>query len=239
MLRILTIANLLVGTILYLATLLVAVISFREKERRAAFFSLLGFAFNCLFWTALILFQLFPLIRAINFLILSGLFAFVIVSWLKFFPTSATLQVDFSKILPFDERDHMFSRNALKFDEAHKKIYYQLHPEFYQIDLSIHAKPELGEPGSTYYHPYFSPTFVAAFSFLSRIKPLTKGNPDPQQKKLNHLRLNPPFRNLPSITGQRMSALPCSSNITSTATMVATQSIGGNRLFATTGQPLL
>lgn len=188
MLTILTVVNLVVGAAISLGALLAAVISFREAERRAAVLSLLGFILNGLFWSALmslLLRQGSTAIKTVNLLVLAGILTFALVSWLKFSPESEDLPAE-SNTVRYDERDHMFSRNALKFNQEHGKTYYaHLHPELRQVDAAIHAKPELGEPGSTYYHPYFSPTFVAAFSFLSRIRPLTMRNPAPQKTKVD------------------------------------------------------
>ncbi len=196
MLTILTAINLAVGTAIALLALLATVSSFREKERRAGFISLLGFLLNCLSWTGFILLQSYPLIRALNLLVLAGLLVFALVSWLRFSPRPTSSPAA-TKITPYDERDHMFSRNALKFDEEHKKIYYdQLHPELRQIDAAIHARPELGEPGAAFYHPYYSPAFVAAFSFLSRLKPLTVGSPAQEKTKVDPEKMKDAIRKL-------------------------------------------
>lgn len=196
MLTILTAIDLAMGTAIALLALLAIVSSFREKERRAGFISLLGFFLNCLLWAALVLLQSYPLIRVANLLVLAGLLVFALVSWLRFFPRPRSSSAA-TEITTYDERDHMFSRNALKFDEEHKKIYYdQLHPELRQIDAAIQARPELGEPGSTFYHPYYSPAFVAAFSFLSRLKPLAAGNPAQEKTKVDPHQMKAAIRKL-------------------------------------------
>ncbi|MGC8893023.1 MAG: reductive dehalogenase [Candidatus Saccharicenans sp.] len=126
---------------------------------------------------------------------LATLLVFAIISALKFFP--AAPQPALSSIIPYDERDHMFSRNALKFDPEHKKIYYEtLHPEFLEVDTAIQAKPELGEPGGAFYDPYYSPAFVGGFSFLERLKPLTTGKPAARQAALDPFTLKKAIRTL-------------------------------------------
>jgi len=104
---------------------------------------------------------------------LLGLFAFI--SLLKFHPPRKTRNL--SAALPFDERDHMFSRNSLQFHPELAKKYYKDHPEKESEDKKIQMKPELGEPGHLYYDPYYSPFFTASEKYLHRIIPVSKREP--------------------------------------------------------------
>ncbi|MGB9906147.1 MAG: reductive dehalogenase [Candidatus Saccharicenans sp.] len=187
------ILNIVSGTIIALGALLAFVTSLGEGEKRAAALSFTGLILNCLLWTAFILFHYFPVVRIANIIVLVALLVFTVISALKFFP--AAPQPELHSIMPYDERDHMFSRNALKFDPAHKKIYYEtLHPEFLEVDTAIHAKPELGEPGGAFYAHYYSPAFVAGFSFLERLKPLTAGKPAQYKAAVDSIHLKKAIR---------------------------------------------
>jgi ferredoxin len=189
------ILNIVSGTIITLGALLALATSLREGEKRAAALSFVGLILNCLLWTAFILFHYFPVIRIANIIVLVALLVLAVISALKFFP--AAPQPELHSIILYDERDHMFSRNALKFDPEHKKIYYEtLHPELLKIDASIQAKPDLGEPGATYYDPLYSPAFVAVFSFLERLKPLTAGKTAQSKDLVDPIQLKQAIRTL-------------------------------------------
>jgi len=168
---------------LTLTLVLLLITSIREKEIRALSFSFVFLIGNTGMWLFFI-FKNQPWVQVSNLviLILLGLFAFI--SLLKFHPPRKTRNL--SAALPFDERDHMFSRNSLQFHPELAKKYYKDHPEKESEDKKIQMKPELGEPGHLYYDPYYSPFFTASEKYLHRIIPVSKREPVKEKKTVNN-----------------------------------------------------
>jgi hypothetical protein len=154
--------------------------SWREGEKRAAWIATLLLLGNGLLWGMLIRQRHAAAVQAGNALLLGLLIVFIALSLLKYFPPRP-LAPDREKIERFDERDHMFSRNQLKFHPDLAGTYYAQHPRFRPLDEKIHARPELGLPGHLYYDALFSPAFAAAFSFLERIRTAACGEVNPQR----------------------------------------------------------
>jgi reductive dehalogenase len=161
------------GLLLLLAT------SWREKERRASLLAALFFVVNTLLWAFFVAHSSWPAVRVASgaafLLFLAGL----IVSFIRTFSRQSIIEPNGHSIRPYDERDHMFSRNELKFHPELARRYYQVHPERKGTDRAIHSKPEIGQPGQVYHHPLLSPAFEAAFDYLDRIRPATKGQAEP------------------------------------------------------------
>lgn len=74
------------------------------------------------------------------------------------------------------ERDTMFARNALQFDDEHYKLYYSMHPDKEKIDKRIHKMKELGEPGSKYYDYLLTNISSATFIVNGKIAPIFRNN---------------------------------------------------------------
>jgi len=170
-----------------LLIILFMVSSILEKEWRAAFISLLIFGFNSGWWFFLILAWKISWVFLLNHFVLLIVAVFGAVTLFKFFPQS--YDRDLSQIKKYDERDHMFSRNSLQFQKDRANLYYANHPEKRAIDLNIHKKPELGEPGGSFYDKDYSPWFEAAFRFLKLIRVGTYGKPSPEKQPLKKKKL--------------------------------------------------
>ena len=145
---------------------------FREKEIRAAVISLFFFILNLFFWvlflTALKTFQ------ALNIFIISLLVLFGLISLIKYFPHKIGNR-DTSKAQQYDERDNMFARNNIQHYPQLMETYYSIHPENRSIDRQIHKKPEFGKKEQVYHDPYTAPCYEAAFEYLEKSIPLSKG----------------------------------------------------------------
>lgn len=167
--------------------MLFLVSSLLEKEQRATFISLTGVVVNSGLWIALHLFMHLKWVLFLNLALLILLVIFVIVSLIKFFPS--VNQRDLSAVQPFDERDHMFSRNNLKFHPQLAEKYYTAHPEKKEIDEKIHSKPELEEPGRVFYDSYYTRFFDAVFYHLEQTRSAARGEAFVEKKKINNEKL--------------------------------------------------
>ena len=168
--------------------------SFKEKETRATVISLLGLLVNSSLWSLLILFHRIEILSTLNILLFAFIGVFILISTVKWFPV---LQIrDTSSAIKYDERDYMFSRNALKGHPELMKRYYEAHPEKHAIDSKIHQKPEIGEKGATYYNESYSPVFDAAFAFLQNTRHASTGNKASEKKKLDPEKMSKLLKNL-------------------------------------------
>lgn len=171
-------AALLTG--LFLLALITA--SVREREYRGAGISLVLFLTNGALWGFFIGFPVTGTTALINKVVLGAFGALGILSLLRFFPSPVPPR-DLTHLDPYDERDHMFSRNHLQFTPELAKEYYGARPEREAIDRRIHRQPELGEPGSQYHDPAAGQVFHAAFDYLHRSIPLARGEPPGDAEK--------------------------------------------------------
>jgi reductive dehalogenase len=160
--------------------LLFAVTSWREGEKRALWIAILLLPANALFWTLLIVFRHQAVLRTANAAILGLAAVFALFSLSKYFPLEAAAP-DPGSIERFDERDHMFSRNQLKFHPQLAADYYGQKPHFRAGDEKLHARPELGQPGHAYDDPLHTPVFAAAFSYLERTRDAACGEVNPRR----------------------------------------------------------
>lgn len=174
--------------------ILVLVSSLLEKEQRAALISFLVVVVNSGLWIALNLFMYLKWVFFLNFGLLIFMVIFIIVSFLKFFPS--VIQRDLSAVQLFDERDHMFSRNELKFHPQLAEKYYAAHPEKKEVDEKIHSKPEIEEPGRVFYDSHYSPVFDAVFHHLKHTRSAACGDPSPEKKAINNEKLVQVIREL-------------------------------------------
>ena len=134
--------GLLAGTLFFL---LFAVTSFREGENRAVGLSSLFMLLNALTWGILIHWRQSAAVQYANAVLLGLLCIFSALSLLKFFPADPA--PDLSRIERADERDHMFSRNQLKFDHDHAELYYAWKPHLREGDLKISFAARVGTIG--------------------------------------------------------------------------------------------
>ncbi len=158
--------------------LLLAVTSWREGEWRAVWLSLFFIAVSVILWVALWMLRHEAVARSINHVLLVLLVAFIALSLFEFFPDRPP-PLEREHIERYDERDHMFSRNQLKFHPGLAGTYYAENPQYRPVDEKIHMRPELGEPGQVYHDPVYSPAFAAAFSFLDRTRGAASGDVSP------------------------------------------------------------
>jgi len=172
--------GLLTGTLFFL---LFALTSHREGEKRAVGLSILFLLANALSWGIMLHWRQIAIVQYANAVLLALLFAFSALSLLKFFP--AFPPPDLSRIERVDERDHMFSRNQLKFNHGQAELYYAWKPYLREGDEKIHSRPELGQAGHVYDSPYYSPVFGAAFSYLERTRTAAMGEAAAEKKSLD------------------------------------------------------
>jgi reductive dehalogenase len=163
-------AFLLISSLFFMLILVSAI---REHESRAVLVLSLGFCFNIAVWMIFLCFAEPLWIGYFNRAIIGFVVLIILISGFRFFPVRPNRS--FENVIPFDERDHMFSRNNLKFHEDLFKKYYRRHPQKEDEDRKIHRKPELGDSSQIYYDQLGSPIFDAAFSFLNKIRPFSRG----------------------------------------------------------------
>jgi ferredoxin len=156
--------------------------SWREGEKRAVGMSLLLLLGNGLLWGVLMRQRRVAAVQAGNVLLLGLLLIFIVLSLLKYFP-ARPLPPDGMNVERFDERDHMFSRNQLKFHPDLAGSYYARNPDFRPMDEKIHSRPELGMPGHVYYDELYSPAFAAAFAYLERTRAAAGGQVSPRRSE--------------------------------------------------------
>ena len=162
------------------ALLFFAVTSWREGEKRALAIAILLLPVNFIFWALLLVLRHHALLKAGNAAILVLLLLFALVSLITHFPPDEAAR-DLSRAERFDERDHMFSRNQLKFHPQLAAAYYQQKPQLRTGDEKLHSRPELGQPGHVYDDPLYTPVFAAAFSYLEKTRDAACGEVAPQR----------------------------------------------------------
>jgi ferredoxin len=175
--------NWIVLTISNILLILVLVSSIIEKEQRAAFISFLVIVVNSGLWIGLNLFMHLKCVLFLNIALLILVVIFGIVSLIKSFPS--VNQRELSAVQLFDERDHMFSRNNLKFHPQLAENYYAQHPEKKEIDEKIHSKPEIKEPGLVFYNSQYTQVFDAVFYYLKQTRSAAWGDPSAEKKAIN------------------------------------------------------
>jgi reductive dehalogenase len=148
--------------------------SWNEKEFRALGIAILGFCINGTVWTVFLLFNRLSWLGTINIGLAGILFLMILLSGVKFFPDRQAGREN--SIGQYDERNHMFSRNNLRFHPVLHKKYYSRYPDRRVIDEKIHQQPELGDPEQQFFDDIHSPIFGAAFSFLDKIRPVSSGS---------------------------------------------------------------
>jgi len=168
---ILFITSVIVFLITCLSFILFIISSLKEKEFRAVLLATAFLIINSIFWG---IFLLMGNVRTINILSVSGFLVFIILSVIKCFPRSE--KEDLNTIQQYDERDHMFSRNMLKFYPEIAQKYYTENPEKKEVDRQIHQKPELGDKGGKYYDYYYSTISQTAFTYLEKTRNASFGN---------------------------------------------------------------
>ena len=168
--------------------LLFAVTSYREGEKRAVWLSILLLLANALSWGIMLHWRQSAAMQSANAALLALFFIFFALSLVKFFPADARPDPD--RIERADERDHMFSRNQLKFNRGQAELYYAWKPHLRAGDEKIHSRPELGQAGHVYDSPYYTPVFGAAFSYLERTRTAAVGEAAAEKKPLDpsHIR---------------------------------------------------
>jgi len=182
-----SVVNWIVFAISTALLILLLVSSLLEKERRAALISFLAVVVNPGLWVGMNLFMHLKLVFTLNLALLILAVIFVVVSFIKFFPASN--KRDLSAVQPFDERDHMFSRNNLKLHPQFAEKYYAAHPEKKKIDEKIQNKPEIEEPGRVFYDSRYTPLFDAVFSHLAKHRSAAWGEPFAEKKQINKEKL--------------------------------------------------
>jgi len=154
--------------------LLMVFSSLVEGEKRAALLSSLAWIGYSVIWIFMLANRGLPWVRRMHPYILALMLLFILVSLVPLFPRRAgRLPGDIAR---FDERDHMFSRNNLKFHPELAAEYYARHPERKGVDEKIHHRPELGDEAQIYHDPVYSPLFEAAFAYLDKTRPASQGD---------------------------------------------------------------
>lgn len=170
--------------------LLLAVASAQEKEYRALTLSLIGIPVNLSIWVGLNALNPGRVPFIINVTIFVFLMTFLLISLLKWFPQPNPAPLP-STLEQFDERDHMFSRNFLKFHPELAAQYYEHRQEFKETDEEIHQRREIEEPGNTYYDSLGTPIFDAAFQYLETTIPSSKGEASKHRQPVDPSTITP------------------------------------------------
>lgn len=170
-----------------------------EGEYRAAGISAVGLILNSGLWYTFIFYTQNTVLHTINVAVIGVLSLFIIFSLLKFF--SPLGKRDVSHIEKYDERDYMFSRNMLKFHSDLAQRYYREHSEKKSVDEAIHQRPELGEPGHTFYDPYESPIFSAAFGYLEKTQDAAFGRVASQKKDISREKVSDTVKKIAFLYG--------------------------------------
>ncbi len=157
--------------------------SIEERERRATVLAILMLLGNAALWCGFIFLGHLAPVRPVNLAVLAAAALFGFVSLLKFFPRRP--ERDLSGAEPFDERDHMFSRNMTQAHPELMDAYYKAHPERREGDEKLHARPELGEPGHVFYDAGYSPVFESAFKYLAQTRGAAEGEVAPEKTPLD------------------------------------------------------
>jgi reductive dehalogenase len=169
--------NLALASVSGLFFIFLTISSFKEKALRAGALSLVFLAATTLFWTLVILSA--PPWLNLTVLLLSG--GFILLSMLRFFLHPMPPR-DLSQAVSYDERDHMFARNNLKYYPDLAERYYRQYPERRSHDHQIHNKPDFGDSRQVYHDPYTTPGYEAAFEYLHQTIPASMGEPAPVPK---------------------------------------------------------
>lgn len=175
--------NLSMLVVLSLFFLFAVLSELKEKEMRASSILFLGFCLNIGIWIIFLYYGDYLWIGYVNAAFIGMIGVLTLISSFRFFPVRPEQMA--GKISQFDERDHMFSRNNLKFHRDLFEKYYRLHPQKQDIDRKIHRIPELGDSSQIFYDQAVSPIFEAAFSFLNKIRPLARGDLGSKPKTFN------------------------------------------------------
>jgi reductive dehalogenase len=148
-----------------------AIVSFKEREIRAAKISLgLGIASSTIF--ALLVFSPFVIKGLIFILLLIG---FVLSFYLFLQPIGRVNPGNDIPKTRFDERDIMFARGRLMPGTPEYDSYYVMRPENKEIDDHTRSKPGLLEPGSLYANPFLFAVPKASFQLTEALRDFSDG----------------------------------------------------------------
>ncbi len=185
---IINISNYMVGSLILLMGILAVDSTIREKEWRAFCISLPGVLTGVSVFVFLIMEG--EKYRELNMYFLLTLFITGVVSLtpFRFFKPAVK---DMTDVSLFDERDHMFARNALKDCDENYREYYEENKDKLEHDKRLHAKEDLEHPSQLYYDKYHTPIFEAAFTYLDRVRfasegPVKEEKVDVDPEKLTH-----------------------------------------------------
>ncbi len=153
---------------------LAALISYGEKELRAAKLFVLGAVFTVLTY-GMPYFFLSPLPDWLEY-------ALTVIPFLTLLMFSLPLDFNSPKIkispppnFSFDEREIMFSRRLLKPGSARYREYYRLHPEHERLDAVWRNKPGLLSSGAKFYDPVWFKAAQSSFETIEYLHPYVDG----------------------------------------------------------------
>ncbi len=85
----------------------------------------------------------------------------------------------FGEHIKVDERDTMFSRMSLEEGSKEYKYYYDKNPDQKEFDDEIRLKPNLCSEGTATYNPILSKIADSNFKYITDIRQLSEGIPNP------------------------------------------------------------
>ena len=85
----------------------------------------------------------------------------------------------FGDHIKVDERDTMFSRMNLEVGSKEYKYYYDKNPDQQEFDDEIRLKPHLCSEGTATYNPILSKIADSNFNYITDIRKLSQGEPNP------------------------------------------------------------
>jgi ferredoxin len=157
--------------------------SVNEKHIRAIIISTGIFFATLSVWYIFFTFNKTTAIHTLNIIFIVTILIITAISLYKKNPEK--INANEEKIIRFDERDHMFSRNKLQYHPDLANIYYAKYPEKKEIDNQIRQKPGLLAKESKFYHYLFSKAADAVFSVVSKTHNLVEGEISENRETLN------------------------------------------------------
>jgi len=158
-----------------------AIVSIKEREKRAALVSAgLGITIAILFYLATyIVFS----IQIVLFYTFAILLALAVILFLL--PIGKLPEDQHQPTRRFDERNIMFARHRLQPGTPEYEEYYSLHPENQQIDDRNRSRPGLLSPHSKHAHPTAFAATNASFQITNALHQLIEGQPGGYRQPLS------------------------------------------------------
>ena len=190
---------LIFGSIILLGFLAFAMVSCREKHRRASRIAII-FAISTLVLFLLLVFAPPFIQKAGAGLMGMGLLsAFILFIW----PNKARILPSPMPTSQVDERTIMFARARLEPGTTNYETYYQDHPEHKEPDDTFRQNPGLLQPGALFYHQKLAASPEGDFYLTESLRNAVDGPIAPEKVKALPQKMSSYIKNLLSYHGAR------------------------------------